>query len=436
MGRAGEAEAGGRADLAAFGSFDIPRGLLGLAAEVEEEIWPVLRRVEEVRTFNQLKVLTAFQQARVTGAHFAESSGYGLDDPGREALEEVWARVFGAEAALVRPGIVSGTHAIALCLFGLLRPGDRLVSLTGRPYDSLLGLIGLRPVPGSLRELGVEYREADCMTAGRPDPAAVARLLEAKTRGRTVAFVQRSRGYGPGEGISPAAAGELARLAAAACPGTVTVVDNCYGEFVAVSEPTELGADLVAGSLIKNPGGGLAPAGGYVAGRRDLVELAASRLTAPGLGAALGASPPWQRLFFQGLYLAPTMVAGAVATAVFAARFFERLGFAVRPAWDAPRTDLVQEIALGSQERVLAFLRGVQRSSPVDAFVTPEPGPLAGYAEPVAMAAGCFVQGATLELSADAPMRPPFHVYLQGGLVREQGILACLLAAREMGITR
>ncbi|MDQ7792818.1 MAG: methionine gamma-lyase family protein [bacterium] len=404
-----------------------------LARSVEAEIQGILLRIRSIQAGNQLKVLAAFQAARISPFHFAETTGYGLDDPGRAALEDVFRRVFGTEAALVRPGIVSGTHAIALCLFGILRPGDRLVSLTGRPYDTLLGVIG-PGTPGSLAHLGVEYREGSCLVDGRPDGALLARLLDAPADTRVLAFIQRSGGYGPGPGVDPRQAGELARLAAAIRPGTVTLVDNCYGEFTELQEPTETGASLVAGSLIKNPGGGLAPAGGYVAGPRELVELAAVRLTAPGLGSAVGASPPGARLLFQGLYLAPTMVGTALANAVFAARFFERLGLPTRPAWNHPRTDIVQEITLGSRPQVLAFLRGIQQSSPVDAAAAPEPGPLPGYADPVAMAAGTFVQGATLELSADSPLRPPFNVYLQGGLVREQASLACMLAAQEMGL--
>ncbi|HCC34041.1 MAG TPA: hypothetical protein DEQ28_09145 [Clostridiales bacterium] len=435
MGRSHPASTGNGLRLSHLERFGIARRLLRVADQVDEEIQPALMGICQIQAANHARVLAAFQEVRVSPWHFAETSGYGLGDGGRQALEEVFARVFAAEAALVRTYIVSGTHAIGICLFGILGPGDRLVCLTGRPYDTLHGAIGLRPgIPGSLRDLGVEYREGCCLTPDGVDGERVAALLEGSGPGRALALIQRARGYDSGPGATLAQIAELTRLVARACPEAVVLVDNCYAEFTDRAEPTEVGAHLAAGSLIKNPGGGLAPCGGYVAGRRDLVELAAGRLTLPGLGGELGATPPWGRLLFQGLYLAPTMVGTALAGAVFAARFFDRLGFSTRPAWDEPRSDIVQSIELGTRERVLAFLRGVQRASPVDAFAIPEPGPLPGYGDAVAMAAGTFVQGATLELSADAPLREPYRVYLQGGLVREQATLACLLAATEMGL--
>jgi cystathionine beta-lyase family protein involved in aluminum resistance len=434
MGRPHPAPPGDGLSLNHLERFGIARRLLRLAEQVEEEIQPALLGIGGIAAVNHARVLAAFQEVRVSPWHFAETSGYGLGDAGRQALDEVYARAFGAEAALVRTQIVSGTHAIGLCLFGILRPGDRLVSLTGRPYDTLLGAIGIRPgTPASLRELGVEYRQACCLTRGEIDGEGVAALLEDSRPGRTLALIQRARGYDSGPGVTVAQIAELTRVVARARPDAIVLVDNCYAEFIDRAEPPEVGAHLVAGSLIKNPGGGLAPCGGYVAGRRDLVELAAGRLTLPGLGGELGATPPWGRLLFQGLYLAPAMVGTAMAGAVFASRFFERLGFSASPGWDEPRTDIVQAVELGTRERVLAFLRGVQRASPVDAFVTPEPGSLPGYGDAVAMAAGTFVQGATLELSADAPLREPYRVYLQGGMVGDQVTLACLLAATEMG---
>jgi cystathionine beta-lyase family protein involved in aluminum resistance len=405
-----------------------------LAEQVDEEIQPALVAIREIQAANHARMLSAFQSVRISPWHFAETSGYGLGDGGRQALEEVFARAFAAEAALVRTYIVSGTHAIGICLFGILGPGDRLVCLTGQPYDTLHGAIGIRPgTPGSLKERGVEYRGACCVTPDGVDEARLAALLAGGGPGRTLALIQRARGYDSGPGVTIAQIAELTRLATLACPDAIVLVDNCYAEFTDRVEPPAVGVHLVAGSLIKNPGGGLAPCGGYVAGRRDLVDLAAGRLTLPGLGGELGATPPWGRLLFQGLYLAPAMVGTALAGAVFAARFFDRLGFPTSPGWEEARSDIVQSIELGNRERVLAFLRGVQRASPVDAFVTPEPGPLPGYGDAVAMAAGTFVQGATLELSADAPLREPYRVYLQGGLVREQATLACLLAATEMG---
>lgn len=404
--------------------------LLRLAEEIEASAaWRrAQQQVEALVRRNQLRVLEAFRTARVSDFHFAPSTGYGYDDAGRAKLEEVFAQVFGGEAALVRTQIVSGTHALGLCLFGVLRPGEELVAVTGTPYDTLETIIRGPQGSGSLRELGVEYREVP-WNHGQLDLEAVRAAIGPRTR---AVLIQRSRGYSLRPALSVRQIEELISVVKERKPDTITIVDNCYGEFVEVSEPPAVGADLTAGSLIKNPGGGLAPCGGYVVGRRDLVQRAANRLTMPGLGGACGASLGLNRLLFQGLYLAPLMVGEALRGADFAAALFERLGFGVAPLLGEERHDLVQAIALGQPERVLAFCAAVQEASPVNAYVRPEAAPLPGYETPVVMAAGTFVQGASLELSADAPLRPPYAVFLQGGLSRYQVQFAVLRAAQVL----
>ena len=407
-----------------------PSELFNLAEAVEEEVQPYYRRIEEVARKNHQRVLSAFQEVRVSEFHLRGSSGYGYGDAGRKALDELFARCFQAEAALVRSQIVSGTHAIALCLFGVLRPGDELLFVQGLPYDTLQEVIGTRGnAPGSLKELGVTYRQVDLLPDGQLDAAAIESALGPRTR---VVLLQRSRGYSLHPSLGVEEMGGLIAAIKKKCPRAVVVVDNCYGEFVEELEPTAVGADLVAGSLIKNPGGGLAPTGGYVAGRREYVEMAAARLTAPGLGGEVGASPDYQRLFFQGLFMAPHVVAEALKGAVFAARLFERLGFKVTPRAQEKRTDIVQAILLGSPQRLVAFCQGLQQASPVDSHVLPQPVDMPGYGDRVIMAAGTFVQGSSIELSADAPMREPYAVYLQGGLSKEYVRLAVISAARAV----
>lgn len=402
--------------------------LLVLADEVEREITGVCREIEKTASLNHRKVLAAFHEHRVSEVHFRGTTGYGYGDVGREVLEQVWARVFGAESALVRLQIVSGTHALAIGLFGLLRPGDELVAVN-KPYDTLERVIGVREAPGSLAEMGVDYRQLDLQADGEPDLEALVAALGPRTR---VLLLQRSGGYEWRPSLNLDTTARLISAVKPRFPRVRVVVDNCYGEFTEAWEPCVVGADLVCGSLIKNPGGGLAPSGGYLAGSAECVELAAARLTAPGLGRAVGASLGDLRLLFQGLYLAPHFVAEALKGAVFAARLFERLGYEVRPGFTDRRTDIVQAVRLGTAERVIAFCRGIQKASPVDAHAVPEPAPLPGYQDGVVMAAGTFVQGASLELTADAPLRPPFAVYLQGGLSREYAKLGVLAAAREL----
>lgn len=403
--------------------------LAELAGEVEEEVQYIYRAIEKRALINHAKVLKAFNSARASDFHLKGTTGYGYGDCGREVLEKIYADIFRAEKALVRGQIVSGTHAIALCLFGILRPGDELLSVQGEPYDTLGEMIGLRGhAYGSLREFGIIYRQVE-PTAQGIDYPAVRQALSEKTK---MVMLQRSRGYGNGPSLGITALRSVIKYIRQLKPDTVIFVDNCYGEFVEEEEPIEAGANLVAGSLIKNPGGGLAPTGGYVAGHSKYVEMAANRWSAPGLGAEIGPSAEYQRLLFQGLYLAPHTVAEALKGAVFTARLFEKLGYEVSPAYNGQRNDIVQAIRLGTAEKMLAFCRGLQSASPVDAHVRPEASSMPGYDDPVLMAAGTFVQGASLELSADGPLRPPYDIYFQGGLSKEYIRLAVLAAAREL----
>ena len=379
---------------------------------------------------NQLRVLDAMRRHRVEESDLAPSSGYGYHDRGREKLEAIYAEVFGGDAALVRPQIVSGTQALALAFFGNLLPGDELLLATGEPYDTLAAVIdaeGRRP--GSLGEMGVRVRRVGLGPQG-PDLDAIAAATGAGTR---VVFSQRSRGYSARPSLAVGQVGEIVRAVKGRNPQAVCLVDNCYGEFVEPEEPCAAGADLVAGSLIKNPGGGLAGTGGYLVGRPGVVERAAARLTAPGLGGQVG---PFlgstKRDFYQGFYLAPLVVGQALQGAVFAAAFFAALGFEVQPAADEPRTDLIQAITLGSREALVDFCRGIQAGSPVEAHLRPEPWAMPGYDHEVIMAAGAFTQGSSIELSADAPLRPPYTVYLQGGLNLPQVVAASLLAAQRL----
>ncbi len=404
--------------------------LENLSEEVEREVQAVYRSIEKKALKNHAKVLEAFQKARVSDFHLKGSTGYGYGDSGREVLEEVYADIFRAEAALVRGQIVTGTHAIALCLYGVLRPGDELLSVQGEPYDTLSEMIGIRgEAHGSLKELGIVYKQVELLEGGVIDFPAVEQALGERTK---MVMLQRSRGYNWGPSLSIDKMREIITYIRQRYPNVVIFVDNCYGEFVEEEEPIEAGADLAAGSLIKNPGGGLAPTGGYVVGRTKYVEMASYRWSAPGVGAEVGPSGEYQRLLFQGLFLAPHIVAEALKGAVFAARFFERLGFDVLPRFDEERNDIVQAISLGTPEGMEAFCRGLQKASPVDSHVRPEANAMPGYEDPVIMAAGTFIQGASLELSADGPVRPPYAVYLQGGLSKEYVRLATLSAAREV----
>jgi len=388
------------------------------------------RRMDETAEYNTKKVLDAMRECRISDAHFGVSAGYAYSDLGRKKLDELYARVFGAERALVRTQFVSGTHALATVLFGILRPGDQLVSITGAPYDTMQTVIGwAHESVGSLKEFGVLYDELP-MQDGHVDLEGIGRVVTPRTK---LALVQRSRGYSEREPLSIEDIRAVSARIKEAGPNCIVFVDNCYGEFVDTTEPTELPhVDIMAGSLIKNPGGGLAPTGGYIAGRSDLVEAASYRLTAPGMGDELGASLVSNRLLYQGLFLAPHVVAQALKGAVFAAGIFEGLGCRTFPRFTDTRSDIIQAIVLEDPERMKAFARAIQAMSPVDSFAAPEPWDMPGYADQIIMAAGTFVQGASIELSADGPMREPYCIYLQGGLTFEHAALGVMAAAEAI----
>ena len=403
--------------------------LLTLKERVLDELAPSFRRIEQMSEENTLKVLTSMRECKVSDIHFNTSSGYAYDDIGRSKLEELYAKVFAAESALVRTQFVSGTHALATVLFGILRPGDKIVSLTGTPYDTMQTVIGYTASSsGSLKEYGILYDELP-LTEGRVDVERIADVLDERTK---MVLIQRSRGYSKRPTLLIEDIREICHQVHRLRPDCICFVDNCYGEFVESLEPTQAGADIMAGSLIKNPGGGLAPTGGYIVGREDLVELASYRLTAPGMGAELGASLVNNRLFFQGLFLAPHVVSQALKGALFAAGIFENLGYMTYPRISDERGDIIQAIELGTAEKLVAFCSGVQKYSPVDSFVKPEPWDMPGYTDQIIMAAGTFVQGASIEFSADGPLRPPYNVYLQGGLTFEQVMFGILGAAEEI----
>jgi len=406
------------------------KDLTDLVNEVEEEIQPLYREADKKAGINHSRVLNAFRNLKVSDFHLRGTTGYGYGDQGRVTLEKLYAMIFGSEDALVRGQIISGTHAIAICLFGVLRPGDELLSVQGSLYDTLQGIIGIKGgADGSLKDLGVVYRQAELDGDGELDWDSITKAVNPRTK---MLLIQRSSGYSNHRSLRIEDLKKLILFVKKLRPDIITCVDNCYGEFVEEIEPPAAGADLTAGSLIKNPGGGLAPSGGYIAGRKDLVEVAAGRWSAPGIGKEVGPSPDFQRLLYQGLYLAPHTVAESLKGAIFTARFFERLGFDVSPAYDEPRTDIVQRIFLGAPERVQAFCIGIQEASPVDSYVRPEPSNLPGYQDKVIMAAGTFIQGASSELSADAPLREPYIVYMQGGLSKEYVKIAVLNAARKV----
>ena len=412
-------------------ALQISERVRALAAEAQASLRGQFDRIDAIAEENTQKVLTAFQKHRVAESYFAGTTGYGYDDIGRDKLDEIFAEIFGTEDALVRIGFVNGTHAITAALFGALRPGDVLVSAVGAPYDTLLGVIGVVDKgPGSLKEYGVGYRQVELTADDRPDLAGLSAAV--KEPGVKAVLIQRSKGYSTRSSLSVDEIGAMCALIRAANPDASILVDNCYGEFVETREPTQAGADLVVGSLIKNPGGGLAPTGGYIAGRRDLVEAAAMRLTAPGIGRECGSTLGNNRSLYQGLFLAPHTTAQAVKTAVFAARMMELLGYRTEPASDAVRHDIIQMLHFGSPEPLKKFCRGIQFGAPVDSYVTPEPWDMPGYDCQVIMAAGAFIQGASIELSCDAPMREPYTAYLQGGLTYESGKAGVMLAVEEL----
>lgn len=411
-------------------ALNISPEIAALAAQAEADLQQAFARIDRIAEHNTQRVLEAFQTHRVAEAYFSGTTGYGYDDLGRDKLDAIYADLFGTEDALVRLQFVNGTHAISCALFGALKAGDILVSAVGAPYDTLLGVVGaVDKGHGSLKDYGVEYREV-ALKDNAPDPEGLATAVS-DPRVKAV-LIQRSRGYATRASLSVAEIGELCKVVRLHNPNAAILVDNCYGEFVEEQEPTHVGADLVVGSLIKNPGGGLAPTGAYIAGRKDLVEGAAMRLTCPGIGRECGCTLGQNRLLYQGLFLAPHTVAQALKTAVFGARLMERMGYQTEPAADAVRHDIIQMIHLETPERVARFCKGIQSGAPVDSYVTPEPWDMPGYDCQVIMAAGAFVQGASIELSADAPMRPPYTVYLQGGLTYPSGKAGLMLAAQQL----
>ncbi|MBQ6031354.1 MAG: methionine gamma-lyase family protein [Oscillospiraceae bacterium] len=391
--------------------------------------------IDRMAELNQGKVIRAMQDARVDAACFAATTGYGYDDVGRDRLEEVYASVFGTEAALVRPQITCGTHALTVALSANLLPGDELLSPVGLPYDTLQEVIGIRPSPCSLAEYGVRYRQVDLLPNGGFDYPAIRAAIHEKTK---LITIQRSKGYATRPSFSVAQIGELISFCKGVKPDVLVMVDNCYGEFVEELEPSQVGADLCVGSLIKNPGGGLAPIGGYIVGTKACVERCAYRLSAPGLGQEVGANLGILPSFYQGLFLAPTVVAGALKGAIFAACLYERLGFRVVPGGAEERHDIIQAVELGSEAGMRAFCKGIQAAAPVDSYVEPIPWAMPGYDDEVIMAAGAFVQGSSIELSADGPIRPPYAVYFQGGLTwyhAKLGILRSLQSMVDAGLT-
>lgn len=369
--------------------------------------------IDEITEYNQLKVISAMQKNKISDYHFNTGTGYGYNDDGRDALENVYADVFHTESALVRPHITCGTHALSLALAGNLRPGDELLAPAGKPYDTLEEVIGIRPSKGSLAEYGITYRQVELKPDGTFDYDKIRQAIHKNTK---LAHIQRSKGYQTRPTFSVKQIGELIAFIKSINPDIICMVDNCYGEFVETIEPSDVGADLCVGSLIKNPGGGLAPIGGYIAGKKEYVDNAAYRLTTPGLGKEVGASLGVNRSFFQGLFLAPQVVGGAVKGAIFAANIYENLGFKVVPDKDESRHDIIQAVVLNSPEGVINFCKGIQAAAPVDSHVDPEPWAMPGYDSDVIMAAGAFIQGSSIELSADAPIKPPYSVYFQGGL--------------------
>lgn len=408
----------------------MPEQLIRRMEQAEETSEPKIKQIDRTVDRNQWKVISAFQKYKVSDFHFAGSTGYGYNDRGREILDLVYADAFGAEAALVRPHFVSGTHTIGTALFGVLRPGDHMLYITGRPYDTLHKVIG-KPGDGtgSLQDWGIVYEEAALLEDGQPDWDAIRAKLTPQTK---VVGIQRSRGYDWRPSFSVSQIAAMTSFVKSLLPNVIVFVDNCYGEFTEEQEPTEVGVDLIAGSLIKNPGGGLAPTGGYIAGKKELVELAAYRLTAPGIGGEVGAMLGTLRSMFQGLFLAPHLVGQALKGAVFAAAMFEQLGFETHPRWHESRTDLIQAIRFTDERHLISFVQGIQKASAIDAHVVPEPWAMPGYEHPVIMAAGTFIQGGSLELSADAPIREPYIAYMQGGLTYSHVKLGVLTAVRNM----
>ena len=420
----------------AYKALGVSENVLAFSETILSDLKDRFATIDAIAEANQLKVIAAMQKNRVAANHFNLSTGYGYDDEGRDTLERVYADCFGAEAALVRPQITCGTHALAVALSANLLPGDELLSPVGKPYDTLEEVIGIRESNGSLREYGISYRQVDLLPDGTFDYDGIRGAINEKTK---LVTIQRSKGYASRPTLSAEQIGELIAFVKSIKPEVICMVDNCYGEFVERIEPSDLGADMVVGSLIKNPGGGLAPIGGYIAGTRQCIENAAYRLGSPGLGREVGASLGVNQSFFQGLFLSPTVVAGALKGAIFAANIYEKLGFEVVPNGSESRHDIIQAVAFHNPDALIAFCEGIQAAAPVDSYVTPEPWAMPGYDSDVIMAAGAFVQGSSIELSADGPIKPPYAVYFQGGLTwyhAKLGILMSLQKLLDAGIVK
>ncbi len=403
--------------------------VLSFCEDTLDELSLRFKKIDETAEYNQLKVISAMHEHRVNAACFAATTGYGYDDAGRDNLENVYASVFGTEAALVRPQITCGTHALAVALSAILRPGDTLLSPVGKPYDTLEEVIGIRESKCSLREFGINYAQVDLLPDGSFDFDGIKAAITDKTK---MVTIQRSKGYQTRPTLSVERIGELIAFIRSVKPDIICMVDNCYGEFVEKIEPSNVGADMIVGSLIKNPGGGLAPIGGYICGTKECVEQCAYRLSAPGLGQEVGANLGIMPAFYQGFFMAPTVVAGALKGAVFAGLLYEKLGFKCVPNGTEERYDIIQAVELGSKERMVAFCRGIQAAAPVDSYVTPEPWPMPGYDSDVIMAAGAFVQGSSIELSADGPIKEPYAVYFQGGLTWYHAKLGIMMSLQKL----
>lgn len=417
-----------------YENLGISREVYQFGQKIEEDLTERFAEIDRLAEFNQMKVIKAMQDNKVSAECFNMSSGYGYNDLGRDTLEKVYASCFKGEDALVRPQITCGTHALALALMSNLRPGDELLSPVGKPYDTLEEVIGIRPSKGSLAEYGVTYRQVDLLPDGSFDFENIKKAINEKTK---LVTIQRSKGYATRPTLSVEGIGELISFIKDIKPDVICMVDNCYGEFVEEKEPLEVGADMIVGSLIKNPGGGLAPIGGYIVGKKECVENAAYRLTSPGLGKEVGASLGVIQSFYQGFFLAPTVVSGALKGAVFAANIYERLGFEVIPNGSESRHDIIQAVSFHNSDALIAFCEGIQAAAPVDSYVTPEPWAMPGYDSDVIMAAGAFVQGSSIELSADGPIKPPYAVYFQGGLTwyhAKLGILKSLQKLKERNL--
>lgn len=412
-----------------YESMGLSKELLDYSKKIADSLKPRFDAIDEIAEYNQMKVIAAMQKNRVSAEHLYGTTGYGYNDAGRETLEAVYADIFHTEDALVRPQITCGTHALNVALAANLRPGDELMSPVGKPYDTMDEIIGIRPSKGSLAEYGITYAQADLKPDGSFDYDAIKAAINERTK---LVTIQRSKGYAQRPTLSVERIGELIAFIKSIKSDVICMVDNCYGEFVQTIEPSDIGADLIVGSLIKNPGGGLAPCGGYIAGKKEYVEQAAYRLTSPGLGKEVGATLGVNQSFFQGLFMAPVVTAGALKGAIFAANLYERLGFKVIPNGSEPRFDIIQAIELGSAEGLIAFCKGIQAAAPVDSYVTPEPWDMPGYDSEVIMAAGAFVQGSSIELSADGPLREPYSVFFQGGLTWYHAKLGIMMSLQKM----